>query len=295
MDTKLLKGIPVRDAVFAELKMKVAGAPRRPGLAVLLVGEDPASAVYVKHKEKGCDEVGFHHVTHRLPAETSEAEVLNLIEELNCDAAIDGILVQLPLPRGLDQDRILLAVSPDKDVDGFRAVNLGRLVAGNPGFVPCTPKGILRMLSHYGFSMAGKTVAVVGRSVIVGRPLSLLLSLKRDDGNATVTMCHSGTRNLSEVTRAADVVVAAIGVPRMLGRESVGEGAVVVDVGINRIDAPERKSGTRLVGDVDYDSLLAHAGALTPVPGGVGPMTIAMLLENTWEAMCRVEEWDDDA
>lgn len=293
METKLLKGIPVRDAVFAEIKSKMGAAPRRPGLAVLLVGEDAASAVYVKHKEKGCDEVGFHHVTHRLSADTSESDVLALIDQLNNDAAIDGILVQLPLPKGLDQDRILLAVSPDKDVDGFHPVNLGRLVAGNPGFVPCTPKGILRMLSHYGYAMAGKTVAVVGRSVIVGRPLSLLLSLKRDDGNATVTMCHSGTKNLSAVTRAADVVVAAIGVPKMLGRDFVGEGAIVVDVGINRIDAPERKSGTRLVGDVDFDSLLGHAGAMTPVPGGVGPMTIAMLLENTWQAMCRAEGHDD--
>ncbi len=295
MDTTLLKGIPVRDAVFAELKTKLATAPRRPGLAVVLVGDDPASSVYVKHKEKGCDEVGLHHVTHRLPADVAETEVLALIAQLNSDPAIDGILVQLPLPGHLAQDRILLAVSPAKDVDGFHPVNLGRLVAGDPGFVPCTPKGILRLLSHYDISMAGKNVAVVGRSVIVGRPLSLLLSLKREDGNATVTMCHSGTRNLKDVTRAADVVVAAIGVPRMLGRDAVGEGAVVVDVGINRIAAPERKSGTRLVGDVDYNELLGHASAMTPVPGGVGPMTIAMLLENTWEAMCRVEGWDGSA
>ncbi len=292
METMRLKGIPVRDAVFAELKSRMATAPRRPGLAVVLVGDDAASAVYVSHKEKGCDEVGFHHVTHRLPAETPESDVLALIKELNNDQAIDGILVQLPLPKGLDQDKVLLSVLPEKDVDGFHPVNLGRLVAGNPGFVPCTPKGVLRMLSHYGISMAGKSVAVVGRSVIVGRPLSLLLSLKREDGNATVTMCHSGTKDLSAVTRAADVVVAAIGVPRMIGRDYVGEGAVVVDVGINRIDAPERKSGTRLVGDVDFDGLLGHASAMTPVPGGVGPMTIAMLLENTWEAMCRAEGFD---
>lgn len=292
MDTLLLKGIPVRDAVFAELKLKVAGAKRRPGLAVVLVGDDAASAVYVSHKEKGCEEVGFHHLTHRLPAETPEADVLALIDQLNRDAAIDGILVQLPLPKGMDQDRVLLSVSPDKDVDGFHPVNLGRLVAGSPGFVPCTPKGILRLLKHYGIAVAGKSVAVVGRSVIVGRPLSLLLSLKGEGGNATVTMCHSGTRDLAAVTRAADVVVAAIGVPQMLGREAVGAGAVVVDVGINRIEAPDRKSGTRLVGDVDYESLLGHASALTPVPGGVGPMTIAMLLENTWEAMCRAEGLD---
>jgi len=295
LDTTLLKGIPVRDAVFAELKVKIARGPRRPGLAVVLVGDDPASAVYVSHKEKGCDEVGFHHVTHRLAADTSETEVLALIDQLNCDGAIDGILVQLPLPRGMNQDKILLAVSAAKDVDGFHPINLGRLVAGNPGFVPCTPKGILRLLSHYDIPLAGKNVAVVGRSVIVGRPLSLLLSLKRADANATVTMCHSGTQNLSDVTRTADVVIAAIGVPRLLGRAAVAAGAVVVDVGINRIAAPERKSGSRLVGDVDFDDLLGHAAAMTPVPGGVGPMTIAMLLENTWEAMCQSEGWDDES
>jgi len=292
VDTILLKGKPVRDAVFAELKIKVAQAPRRPGLAVVLVGDDPASAVYVSHKEKGCEEVGFHHVTYRLPADTSETEVLTLVEQLNADPAMDGILIQLPLPGGIDQERILGAVDPAKDVDGFHPVNLGLLVAGHPRFVPCTPKGILRLLSHYDIPMAGKNVAVVGRSVIVGRPLSLLLSLKREDGNATVTMCHSGTRDLAAITSAADVVVAAIGVPRALGTNEIGKGAVVVDVGINRIDAPERPKGTRLVGDVDAVALKGHASALTPVPGGVGPMTIAMLLENTWEAMARKEGLD---
>ncbi len=292
MDTILLKGKPVRDAVFAELKAKVAGAPRKPGLAVVLVGDDPASSVYVSHKEKGCEEVGFHHLTHRLPAETSEGKVLDLVEQLNADPAIDGILVQLPLPRAINREKILGAVDPAKDVDGFHPVNLGMLVAGNPRFVPCTPKGILRLLSYYDIPMAGKNVAVVGRSVIVGRPLSLLLSLKREDGNATVTMCHSGTRDLAAITSAADVVVAAIGVPRALGTNEIGKGAVVVDVGINRIEAPERPKGTRLVGDVDADALKGHVAALTPVPGGVGPMTIAMLLENTWEAMARKEGLD---
>ncbi len=281
MDTILLKGKPVRDAVFAELKAKVAQAPRKPGLAVVLVGDDPASAVYVSHKEKGCEEVGFHHVTHRMTSDTPEEEVLALIEHLNSDPAIDGILVQLPLPAGMNQERVLGTVDPAKDVDGFHPENLGLLVSGHPRFVPCTPKGILRLLSYYDISMAGKNVAVVGRSVIVGRPLSLLLSLKREDGNATVTMCHSGTRNLASITSAADVVIAAIGVPRALGTNEIGKGAVVVDVGINRIDAPERPKGTRLVGDVDAQALKGHAGALTPVPGGVGPMTIAMLLENT--------------
>ena len=292
METILLKGKPVRDAVFAELKIKVARASRKPGLAVVLVGDDPASAVYVSHKEKGCEEVGFHHVTHRLPVDTPEKEVLALIDQLNADPAIDGILVQLPLPKGMNQQRVLGTVDPAKDVDGFHPVNLGLLVAGHPRFVPCTPKGILRLLSYYDIPVAGKNVAVVGRSVIVGRPLSLLLSLKREDGNATVTMCHSGTRDLASITSAADVVIAAIGVPRALGTNEIGKGAVVVDVGINRIDAPERPKGTRLVGDVDSQALKGHAGALTPVPGGVGPMTIAMLLENTWEAMARKEGLD---
>jgi len=290
LDTLLLKGIPVRDAVFEELQAKVATASRKPGLAVILVGDDAASNVYVKHKEKGCETVGFHHVTHRLPETTAEIDILGLVGDLNSDRAIDGILIQLPLPSHFDQDKILLAVDPAKDVDGFHPENLGRLVSGNPRFVPCTPKGIMRMLSHYGIPMAGKNVAVVGRSVIVGRPMALLLSLKTPDGNATVTMCHSGTRDLQSITSKADVVVAAIGVPRALGLDDIGEGAIVIDVGINRIDAPDRPKGTRLVGDVDFPALKGHVAAMTPVPGGVGPMTIAMLLENTWEAMVAAEK-----
>ncbi len=289
METLLLKGNVVRDQVLQDLKAKVALAQRPPGLAVLLVGDDPASAVYVSHKEKGCEEVGFHHETNRLPADASQDQVLDLIARLNGDPTIDGILVQLPLPGHLDQEKILMSVDPAKDVDGFHPENLGRLTAGHPRFVPCTPKGVLKLLQHYQIPVAGKHVAIVGRSVIVGRPLTMLLSLKRDDANATVTMCHSGTRDLAAVTSQADVVVAAIGVPRFLGPEEIAEGAVVVDVGINRIDAPERKSGTRLVGDVDFDRLLGRVAAMTPVPGGVGPMTIAMLLENTYEAMLQAE------
>ncbi len=289
METLVLKGKVVRDQVFADLKEKVALAPRKPGLAVVLVGDDAASSVYVSHKEKGCDAVGFHHETHRLPADTPEDQLLELIDCLNKDKTIDGILIQLPLPQGLDQDKVLLSVNPAKDVDGFHPENLGRLVSGSPRFVPCTPKGILRLLTHYDLPMDGKNVAIVGRSVIVGRPLTMLLSLKRDDANATVTMCHSGTKNLAGITSRADVVVAAMGVPMALGRDEVGEGAIVVDVGINRIDAPERPKGTRLVGDVDYQALKGRVSAMTPVPGGVGPMTIAMLLENTYEAMARTE------
>jgi len=292
VETLMLKGAPVRDAVFSVLKGKVASAPRRPGLAVVLVGDDPASAVYVSHKGKGCDEVGFHHVTHCLPASTPQAQVLALIAELNADPAIDGILVQLPLPKGIDQEAVLLAVDPRKDVDGFHPVNLGLLVAGKPRFVPCTPKGILRLLEHYGITTAGRTVAVVGRSVIVGRPVSLLLSLKGAMGDATVTMCHSATRNLAAVTSSCDIVIAAMGVPRALGADAIGEGAVVIDVGINRIADPTRTGGQRLVGDVDEAAVRGRAGALTPVPGGIGPMTIAMLLENTWEAFARAEGVD---
>jgi methylenetetrahydrofolate dehydrogenase (NADP+) / methenyltetrahydrofolate cyclohydrolase len=292
VDTKLLKGAPARDAVFAELKLKVAAAPRRPGLAVILVGDDPASAVYVSHKEKGCDEVGFHHVTHRLPATTPQAELMALVARLNADPAIDGILVQLPLPRGFDQEAVLLALDPRKDVDGLHPDNLGRLVAGCPRFVSCTPKGILRLLAHYDIPTAGRRVAVVGRSVLVGRPVSLLLSLKGALGDATVTMCHSATRDLATVTSSCEILIAAIGVPRALGADAVAPGAVVVDVGINRIDDPTRPSGQRLVGDVDEQAVLGRAGALTPVPGGVGLMTIAMLLENTWEAFARAEGLD---
>ena len=288
---RVLDGRPVRDAVLAELATKVAGAPRRPGLAVILVGEDPASRVYVRNKEKGCEQVGFAHRTFRLPADSAEDRVLELVAELNAAPEIDGILVQMPLPGHIDSDRVLAAVDPQKDVDGFHPENLGLLVSGKPRTVACTPKGILRLLSHYDIPVPGRHVAVVGRSVIVGRPMALLLNLKGALGDATVTMCHSRTPDLAAVTRGADIVIAAVGVPCCLGRDHVAPGATVIDVGINRVDDPDAKRGYRLVGDVDAAAVADHAGALTPVPGGVGPMTIAMLLENTWEAMNRREGW----
>lgn len=287
METRPLHGKAVRDNVLAELSERLSSVARPPGLAVILAGDDPASAVYVRHKERACQEVGFHHVTHRFPAAVTTTELLGCVRQLNSDPEIDGILVQLPLPRQVAQEKILRAVDPQKDVDGFHPENLGLLVAGQPRFIPCTPKGVLRILQHYEIPVAGKRVAIVGRSVIVGRPLALLLSLKRLDANATVTLCHSGTRELAKVTGEAEILVAAMGSPRCLGREHVRQGAVVVDVGINRISAPETKTGTRLVGDVDAAAMADWAAALTPVPGGVGPMTIAMLLENTWEAMSR--------
>ncbi len=284
MLTQSLLGEPVREAILDELRVSLRAASRPPGLAVVLAGEDPASAVYVGRKEKACAALGYHHVTHRLPASVSEAELLDRVRSLNADPAIDGILVQLPLPAGLDPDRVLRAVDPRKDVDGFHPENLGLLVAGRPRFVPCTPAGVVRLLRHYGIATAGRRGAGVGRSLIVGRPLALLLARKGPDGDATVTLCHSATRDLAAETARADIVVAAMGAPRALGRAHVGRGAVVVDVGINRQPAP---AGGRavLVGDVDAAALDGWAAAVTPVPGGVGPVTIAMLMANTWRAM----------
>lgn len=286
---RILDGRPVREAVLAELKQRVAGSPRPPGLAVILVGDDPASRVYVGQKGKACTRVGYHHVSHRLPANTPEAELVALIEGLNAADDIDGILVQMPLPGHLDTDRVLMAVSPEKDVDGFHPENLGHLVSGRPRTVACTPRGVLRLLAHYEIGVAGRRVAVVGRSLIVGRPMALLLNLKETMGDATVVMCHSRTPDLAAETRRADVVIAALGRPGFLTRDHVAGGGVVVDVGINRVDDPAAKKGYRLVGDVDAVAMQGHAAALTPVPGGVGPMTIAMLLENTWDAMVRRE------
>ena len=285
MESRVLRGTPVRDAVFAELQDKLRASARPPGLAVILVGDDPASQVYVSHKSKGCEKVGFRHETIRLPADTRQEEILDCIARLNGDPATDGILVQLPLPGHVVVERVLLALDPHKDVDGFHPENLGRLVSDRPRFVPCTPKGILRLLAHHGVSVAGRRVAIVGRSLLVGRPLALLLSRKGPAGDATVTLCHSRTPDLAAVVQEADIVVAAMGVPGGLDRRHVRRGAVVVDVGINRIDDPAARGGTRLVGDVAPEALEDWASAYTPVPGGVGPMTIAMLLENTWEAM----------
>lgn len=284
MLTQSLRGEPVRDAILDDLRERLREAPRPPGLAVVLAGADPASAVYVGRKEKACSALGYHHVTHRFPDSVSEAELLDRLRALNTDPAIDGILVQLPLPVGVDAERVLRAVDPRKDVDGFHPENLGLLVAGRPRFVPCTPAGVVRLLRHYGIATAGRRVVVVGRSLIVGRPLALLLAQKGPGGDATVTLCHSATRDLAAETARADILVAAMGVPRALGRAHVASGAVVVDVGINRQPSPAG-TGSVLVGDVDAEALDGWASAVTPVPGGVGPVTIAMLMANTWQAM----------
>ena len=245
-----------------------------PGLAVILVGEDPASQVYVGRKAKACAEVGFLSREYKLSADTSEAKLLNIISELNADQVIHGILVQLPLPKHIHTDKIIAAIDPQKDVDGFHPYNVGGLVSGNPLFVPCTPRGIMELISRTGIELAGKEAVVVGRSNIVGKPMALLLLAQ----HATVTICHSRTKDLPAVTRRADVLIAAVGKAEMIKANMVKEGAVVIDVGVNRLE-----SG-KLVGDVAFNEVAPKASYITPVPGGVGPMTIAMLMKNTLDA-----------
>ena len=274
----LIDGKQISTDVRAEVQAEIAGATakgiRVPGLAVILVGEDPASQVYVRNKEKACETTGIRSIPHRLPATTSQDELLALIDSLNRDDSMDGILLQLPLPKGLDADRCLLAIDPDKDVDGFHPVNVGRLLIGLPGYVSCTPAGVIELLKRYDLPCEGKKAVVVGRSNIVGKPLAALLLRSGAFANATVTVCHSKTENLAQVCREADFLFAAIGRPKFITRDMVKEGAVVVDVGINRTDEG-------LCGDVDFEAVKDRVAAITPVPGGVGPMTIAMLLKNT--------------
>ncbi len=250
---------------------------RRPGLAVVLVGDDAASQVYVGAKARACEEAGIASFEHRLPATTSAAELLTLIERLNRDEEVDGILVQLPLPQGLDEQAVIAAIDPDKDVDGFHVINAGRLAVGQTGFVPCTPLGCLMLLKDHLGDLGGLDAVVIGRSNIVGKPMAQLLT----DANATVTLAHSRTKNLPEVVRRADIVVAAVGRPEMVRGDWIKPGATVIDVGINRLAPTEDRPKGRLVGDVAYAEALEVAGAITPVPGGVGPMTIAVLLRNT--------------
>ncbi len=264
----------IRQAVREETSALKDGTGIVPGLAVILVGEDPASQVYVGRKAKACAEVGFFSREYKLPADTGEAKLLSLIEDLNQDRLIHGILVQLPLPKQIATDKIIAAIDPHKDVDGFHPYNVGGLVTGSPLFVPCTPRGIMELIARTGIELAGKDAVVVGRSNIVGKPMALLLLAQ----NATVTMCHSKTRDLPSVTGRADVLIAAVGKPRMITADMVKEGAVVIDVGVNRLE------NGKLAGDVAFDEVAARASFITPVPGGVGPMTIAMLMKNTLDA-----------
>jgi len=259
-----------------------AKAGRKAGLAVVLVGEDPASQVYVRSKGKQTNEAGMASFEHRLPAETPEADLLALVEQLNTDPAVDGILVQLPLPGHMDEQKVISAINPDKDVDGFHVISAGRLAVGQPGFVPCTPLGCLMLLKDRLGSLSGLDAVVIGRSNIVGKPMAQLLLAE----SCTVTIAHSRTKNLAQVVRRADIVVAAVGRPEMVKSDWIKPGACVIDVGINRVPAAE-EGKTRLVGDVDYAGAMKVAGAVTPVPGGVGPMTIAVLLRNALVAAYR--------
>jgi methylenetetrahydrofolate dehydrogenase (NADP+) / methenyltetrahydrofolate cyclohydrolase len=275
LDGKLIAG-QLRETIAAEVReLKTRGVT--PGLAVVLVGEDPASRVYVSMKEKACEQAGIFSDEHKLPAETSEAQLLALIDELNRDQRIDGILVQLPLPKHIDENKVLEAISPHKDVDGFHPYNVGRLVTGKPLFQPCTPYGVMKMLEIAGVELSGKEVVVVGRSNIVGKPVALMCLAQ----HATVTLCHSRTRELAEKVGRADVVIAAVGQPEMIKGAWIKPGAVVIDVGVNRVG--EKK----LVGDVEFAAARERASLITPVPGGVGPMTITMLLYNTVEGAKR--------
>ena len=287
MTAKVLDGAAIGRTIRDEVAAEVAQMNgRRPGLAAVLVGEDPASAVYVRSKGKACEEAGMHSVTIRLPADTPEAELLATVDGLNADPAIHGILVQLPLPKHINSEKVLRRIDPGKDVDGFHPTNVGKLVTGDKtAFRPATPYGVQQMLIRSGIEIKGAHAVIVGRSNIVGKPMANLLIQQGPGGDATVTVCHSRTRDLPAVTRSADILIAAIGKPEFVTADMVRPGAVVIDVGINRVDDASRPKGYRLVGDVAYEPVSRVASAITPVPGGVGPMTIAMLLQNTLQAM----------
>lgn len=289
MTARVLDGTAIAQTIRTEVAAQVAklsAQGQKPGLAAVLVGEDPASAVYVRSKGKACEEAGMHSVTLRLPANTSEAELLETVDRLNADQQIHGILVQLPLPKHINSERVLRRIDPIKDVDGFHPVNVGKLVIGDrTAFRPATPYGVQQMLIRSGIETRGAHAVIVGRSNIVGRPMANLLIQQGPGGDATVTVCHSKTRDLPAVTRSADILIAAIGKAQFVTADMVRPGAVVIDVGINRVDDSSRPRGYRLVGDVAYGPVSQVASAITPVPGGVGPMTIAMLLQNTLQAM----------
>ena len=285
MAAKIIDGKQIALDVRAGVAEKVAELKKKgvtPCLAVILVGENPASVSYVTGKRKALAEAGMLDRSEVLPESTTEAELLTLIDKLNKDDTVHGILVQLPLPKHINEDNVIMAISPEKDVDGFHPVNVGNLVIGKKAFLPCTPHGIIVLLERMGIETSGKHAVVIGRSNIVGKPVSLLLA--RKETNCTVTICHTGTKNMAEITRQADILVAAAGRPGTVTADMVKDGAVVIDVGVNRIPDSTKKSGFRLVGDCCFDEVSQKASYITPVPGGVGPMTIAMLIYNTLEA-----------
>jgi methylenetetrahydrofolate dehydrogenase (NADP+)/methenyltetrahydrofolate cyclohydrolase len=285
---QILDGKKVSQAVKDQLKIDVAQlfteGKKVPHLAAILVGNDGASETYVASKVKSCEEVGFKSTLIRFEAGISEHSLLEKIQDLNHDPDVDGILVQLPLPKHISDDKVINTIDPDKDVDGFHPVSVGRMVQGLPTFIPATPHGIMLMLEHYKINTSGMHAVVIGRSNIVGRPMSILLSENKNPGNCTVTLCHSKTKNIAELCRHADIIVAALGRPGFVTEDWVKEGAIVIDVGITRVADATKKSGFRLRGDVDYDNVAPKCSWITPVPGGVGPMTIAALLNNTYRS-----------
>ncbi len=291
MPARILNGNEIAAELRAEVAEGVAqltasGGPQ-PGLAAVLVGDDAASAVYVRNKGRACAEAGMDSETFHLPVDTPQDVLLSLIDRLNADDRFHGILMQLPLPAQIDEATAIERIAPAKDVDGLHPVSQGKMLQGEPTYLPCTPSGVQQVLLRSGYDPAGQHVVIVGRSNIVGKPLAALLMQRSIGGNATVTVCHTRTRNLSDITRQADILVAAMGVPGAITADMVRDGAVVIDVGINRVDDATRRRGYRLVGDVDFDAVAAKSEAITPVPGGIGPMTIAMLLSNTLDAARR--------
>ena len=290
MSAKIIDGKQVAADMRAELKIEVAALAKKgivPGLGVILVGEDPASRSYVTAKERACKDIGIYSDDNRLSADTSQEELIALVEKMNNNPKINGILVQLPLPKGLNEAEVLLAINPDKDVDGFHPVNVGKMVVGEKALLPCTPHGVVQLLLRNNVKIEGAKVVIVGRSNIVGKPLANMLIQKSPTGNATVTVCHTRTKNLADEVRQADIVIAAAGVPNTVTADMIKDGAVVIDVGVNRVEDATKKNGYRLVGDVDFEAVKQKASLITPVPGGVGPMTITMLLYNTVESAKR--------
>ncbi|NNJ70148.1 MAG: bifunctional methylenetetrahydrofolate dehydrogenase/methenyltetrahydrofolate cyclohydrolase FolD [Kiritimatiellales bacterium] len=295
MSAKIIDGKQIAADIREELKAEVASLKEKgivPGLGVILVGDDPASQSYVSAKEKACENIGIYSDDNRLPADTTEEELLALVNRMNDDPKINGILVQLPLPKHINESAVLLAVNPDKDVDGFHPMSVGKMMIGEETFLPCTPHGVVQMLIRSGVETSGAHVVVVGRSNIVGKPVANMLLQKKEGANATVTLCHTRTKDLGYHTRQADIIIAASGWPNTVTADMVKESAVVIDVGVNRVEDASRERGYRLVGDVDFDAVKEKASMITPVPGGVGPMTITMLLYNTVVSAKRANDID---
>jgi len=295
MTAQIIDGKQVAADMRAELKAEVAELKKKgivPGLGVILVGEDPASKSYVTAKERACGDIGIYSDDNHLDAKTSQEELMALVEKMNKDPKINGILVQLPLPEGLNESEVLLAIDPAKDVDGFHPVNVGKMVVGEKAFLPCTPHGVIQLLIRSGVTIKGAEVVVVGRSNIVGKPVANMLIQKNETGNATVTVCHTRTKDLASHVKRADIIIAAAGRPNTVTADMVKDGAVVIDVGVNRVEDATKKKGYRLAGDVDFEAVKEKASLITPVPGGVGPMTITMLLYNTVESAKRAAGLD---